>query len=317
MRLADVIGHGGLPRLIARLVTRGRLPHAIILEGIAGCGRRTFARAMGQALLCSAPHAGDACGECPSCRVMTAGTHPDCVELPHDSTGADLPLDLVRELIVDAAFTSPLMGTAKIFLLPGIERLAPAASNTLLKVLEEPPRGTYLIMTTTTAAGVLRTIRSRSQLYRMSPLTAAEVATILERRGLTRPEALRLSLVAQGSVRGLDERTAQVPFVALSRLLSGPLDEALVGDVVGQLPKKLGEDAGGRTLAGEQRRVLGLWLEALVQRERLALTSPAGPDATAADAVCDRIERVLRLQRDLDRHVNPHLVVEGLALSTR
>lgn len=242
---------------------------------------------------------------------MVAGTHPDCIELPHESTGADLPLDLVREMVVDAAFTSPLMGTAKVFIMPGIERLAPAAANTLLKVLEEPPRGTYMLMTTTTAAGVLRTIRSRAQLYRATPLTAPEVATILERRGMAKSEAQRLSLVAQGSIRGLDERTAQVPFEALSRLLAGPLDEALVGEVVGQLPKKVAEEAGDRTLAAEQRRVLGLWLDALVQRERLALS---GSDA---EVVAERIERVLRLQHDLDRHLNPHLVVEGLALPTR
>lgn len=311
MRLHEVIGHGGLPRLIARLIARGRLPHAIILEGIAGCGRRTFARAMAQALLCSTPRDGDACGTCASCQVMVAGTHPDCIELPHESTGADLPLDLVREMVVDAAFTSPLMGTAKVFIMPGIERLAPAAANTLLKVLEEPPRGTYMLMTTMTAAGVLRTIRSRAQLYRAAPLTAPEVATILERRGIAKSEAQRLSLVAQGSIRGLDERTAQVPFEALSRLLAGPLDEALVGEVVGQLPKKVAEEAGDRTLAAEQRRVLGLWLDALVQRERLALS---GSDA---EVVAERIERVLRLQHDLDRHLNPHLVVEGLALPTR
>lgn len=242
---------------------------------------------------------------------MNAATHPDCIELPHESTGADLPLDLVREMVVDAAFTSPLMGVAKVFILPGIERLAPAAANTLLKVLEEPPRGTYLIMTTTTAAGVLRTIRSRAQLYRLSPLSASEVVTILVRRGLASEDAERLSLVAQGSLRGLEERTAQVPFEALARLLVGPLDEALVGEVVAQLPKRVSEEAGDRTVAGEQRRILSLWLEALVQRERVAL---AGPDA---EQVSERIERVLRLQQDLDRHLNPHLVVEGLALPTR
>lgn len=311
MRLNEIIGHAGLPRLVARLIARGRLPHAIILEGIAGCGRRTFARAMAQALLCSAARAGDACGTCASCQVMIAGTHPDCIELPHESTGADLPLDLIREVVVDAAFTSPLMGTAKVFILPGIERLAPAVANTLLKVLEEPPRGTYLIMSTTTAAGVLRTIRSRAQLYRLSPLTAPEVAAILECRGTARDEAGRLSLVARGSVRGLDERAAPVPFEALARLLAGPLDESVVGEVVGQLPKRVGEEAGDRTLAAEQRRILGQWLEALVQRERLAL---AGPDA---EVVAGRIERVLRLQQDLERHLNPHLVVEGLALQTR
>lgn len=311
MRLGEVVGHGGLPRLIARLVARGRLPHAFILDGIAGCGRRTLARATAQALLCSAPNAGDACGACASCTVMVAGTHPDCIELPHDSETPELPLDLVRTTVVEAAFTSPLMGHAKVFILPGIERLALPAANALLKVLEEPPRGTTLIMTTTSVAGVLRTIRSRAQIYRMAPLTAPEVAQILTRRGVAKAEAERLALVAQGSLRGLAERSQDVPFEALARLLAGPVDEALVGEVVGRLPKKVPEEAGERTLAAEQRRVLSTWLDALVQRERAALSGSAG------ELIAERIDRVLRLQQDLDRHLSPHLVVEGLALPAR
>lgn len=311
MQLAGIIGHGGLPKLIARLIARGRLPHAIILEGIAGCGRRTVAQAMAQALLCHQPRAGDACGTCESCRVLDAGSHPDCIELPHDSTTNDLPLDLVREVVVDAAFTSPLMGASKVFILPGIERLASAAANTLLKVLEEPPRGTTLIMTTTSAASVLRTIRSRSQLYRLSPLTAAEVERILVQRGTPVEEAQRLSLVAQGSLRGLADRATEVPLAAMIQLVSGVLNEALVGEIVAQLPQRVEDEASGRTLAGEQRRVLGIWLEALIQQQRGLLGT------TEAESVCERIERVLRLQRDLDRHVSPHLVVEGLALAAR
>lgn len=311
MRLASIIGHGGLPRLLARLIARGRLPHAIILEGLAGCGRRTLARAMAQALLCHRPLAGDACGTCDSCRVLDAGSHPDCIELPHDSTTNDLPLDLVREVVVDAAFTSPLMGGSKVFILPGIERLASAAANTLLKVLEEPPRGTTLIMTTSSAASVLRTIRSRSQLYRMSPLTAAEVERILLQRGMPADEARRLSLVAQGSLRGLADRATEVPLEAMTRLVTGALDESLVGEIVAQLPQRVDDESRGRTVAGEQRRVLGIWLEALIQQQRTLLGS------SDAEAVCERIERVLRLQRDLDRHLSPHLVVEGLALAAR
>lgn len=311
MRLSEVIGHGGLPRLLARLIGRGRLPHALLFEGRPGSGRRTLARAVAQALLCHDPQQGDACGRCAACVVQVAGTHPDCSELPGEDEAADLPVDLVRSVVVDAAFTSPLMGRAKVFVLPAIERLGTAAANTLLKVLEEPPRGTHLVMTTLSAASVLKTIRSRAQLYRVPTLSANEVARILVGQGVPASDAERRAQVAHGSVRGGDAAAAAVPLEDLAILAGGDLDPARVAAVVARLPQKLGEDAGERTLAGEQRRVLARWLEALVQHERRSLS---GADA---EAVAERIERILRLIGDLDRHLSPHLVVEGLALPVR
>ncbi len=67
-RLADVCGNTGIRTLLARLRARGRLPHAVLLEGIPGCGRRTLALALAQSLLCAQSVDGDACGACDSCR---------------------------------------------------------------------------------------------------------------------------------------------------------------------------------------------------------------------------------------------------------
>jgi DNA polymerase III subunit delta' len=159
MRLAEVIGHNAVTELIRRLIERDRLPHALLFDGIAGNGRRTVALAAAQALLCTAPVRGDACGSCASCELCTTHTHPDCTILPHENQAQDLSLDLIREHITDHVYVSPLMGARRVFIIPGIERLNMAAANTLLKVLEEPPPGTFLFMTTTSAAGVLRTIR--------------------------------------------------------------------------------------------------------------------------------------------------------------
>src|SRR5271167_4218768 len=113
MRLREVIGQDGLVRLLSRLIARGRLPPALLLEGLPGCGRRTLALAIAQAVLCPRAQGGDACGECASCRMVNEGSHPDLVSLPHDSQGDDLGVELVRSAIAEAAYQSPLIGAGR------------------------------------------------------------------------------------------------------------------------------------------------------------------------------------------------------------
>ncbi len=314
MRFAEVAGHKSIATLLQRLVSRDRLPHALLLEGIPGCGRRTVALALAQALLCQQPQGGDACGSCDACHLIINGTHPDCTVLPHEREVADIPIDIIREQITEQAFTTPLMGERRVFILPGIERLSSAGANTLLKVLEEPPKGTFIIMTTHTAAGVLTTIRSRAQLYRLSPLSHDAIFKILTTRGMDGQQAQLIAAGARGSVRGFDEKAGEAPLDELETLSRGELRMDLVATVLKKLPQKLTEEMGSTTLAGEQRRILSLWLELLLQRLRLNLASE---DTNMAEETATVIERIFRLQHDLQRHINPHIVIEGLALAQR
>src|SRR4051812_14312651 len=128
-RLSEVVGQSGTRRLLARLIAGDKLPHAVLLEGIPGCGRRTLALALAQSLLCPQRKDGDACGGCDSCRMVAQSTHPDLVVMPHDSEGPDIPVDLIRDQVVQAAFESPLLGSSRVFVIPGIERLQSAAAN--------------------------------------------------------------------------------------------------------------------------------------------------------------------------------------------
>jgi DNA polymerase III subunit delta' len=311
MRLADIIGHPAVVELIRRLIERDRLPHALLLEGTLGCGRRSVAIAAAQALLCSQPVRGDACGHCNSCRLLSEQTHPDCTVLPHDSEMSDIPIDVIREQVTDQAYTSPLVSQRRVFIIPGIERLHAAAANTLLKVLEEPPAGTFIFMTTTSEAGVLRTIRSRAQLYRLSPLSHAAIHAIHERRIKSAGENMRAPAHEKNSPTGaLPEHHA--PLDDMNTLCRHGLQSRLVADILAQLPQKIRDDSG-RTLAGEQRHTLIGWFDLFLQQLRGELR--LAPERS--EETCDIIERVLRLQHDLQRHLPPHVVVEGLALPTR
>jgi DNA polymerase III gamma/tau subunit len=244
---------------------------------------------------------------------MVAGTHPDCTALPHERELADMPIEMVRELITEQAYISPLIGSRRIFILPDIERLKLDAANTILKVLEEPPQGTFILMTTATAAGLLSTIRSRAQLYRLASLQPEAITEILMKRGVDRATAQQRVVGMSGGLRSFDDVQIAAPLDELEALCRSGLRLDLVAAIVGQLPHRVADDAA-RTLANEQRRVLANWLDLLLQRLRQGLRHD---QSDAVDETCDIIERVLRLQGDLQRYVSPHVVVEGLALATR
>lgn len=312
MRLQDVLGQPAVSRLIARLISRDRLPHALLLEGVPGCGRRTLATAIAQAVLCHAPVAGDACGACASCRLVQGGSHPDLVSTPHDSVAGQVGVDVVRDEIVDAAYASPLVGERRVFILPSIERWNPAAANTLLKALEEPPPSVRFVATTAQAAAVLRTIRSRSQLYRLLPLTTADVERILIRGGVAAGEAAIRAAQGTGSHRGLWQDTTTIPLRPLLGLARDGYRSALVAEALGHLPTALSDaaEAQGLTLAAEHRRLVRLWLTALTQELRADLRL----GGIAAQQAADRITRIGALHGDLARNLQPRLVLEAIGL---
>lgn len=312
MRLAEVIGQAAVTRLVARLISRDRLPHAVLLEGVPGCGRRTLATAIAQAILCGQPNAGDACGLCDSCRMVAAGSHPDLVATPHDTEALQVSVDLVRDQIVEAGYQSPLLGAHRVFILYGIERWNLQSANALLKLLEEPPASVRFVITTAQASAVLRTIRSRAQLYRLQALTGGEVEQVLLRGGQTAIQARGRAALAVGGHRGLWQGQPLIPLQSLLQLAREGYRTAWVSEALDALPAKLSPEAEaqGITLAAEQRRTVRIWLGALTQ----ALRSDLRAGEQVAVRATERIPRIVALQHDLARNIQPRLVVEAIGL---
>lgn len=153
--------------LVARR-RRGALPHAILLAGPAGLGKREFAEAFARALLCEAPgEEGYACGVCRACRLVAAGTHPDLarvnLELRDDGKPrTELTVDQMRTLSERLTLTAQF-GGAQIALIDPADAMNHAASNALLKTLEEPTPGTIIVLVADSASRLSATIRSRCQ----------------------------------------------------------------------------------------------------------------------------------------------------------
>jgi DNA polymerase III subunit delta' len=147
----------------------GRLGHALLLHGPARLGKRAVAELLARRLLCDqAREAALACGQCRACRLLDAGTHPDFyavgleVNEKTDKLRTEITIDQVRRLGERLTLTSQL-GGAQVALVEPVDVLSHSAFNGLLKTLEEPMPGRYLILVGAQPARLPATIRSRCQ----------------------------------------------------------------------------------------------------------------------------------------------------------
>lgn len=146
---------------------RGALPHALLLAGPAGLGKREFRDAWVKGLLCQQPSQGLPCGVCRSCLLVAAGTHPDVISLSFGLrkdgvTRSEIVVDQVRDLSQRLAMSSQFGGWQVVTIDPA-DAMNAAAANALLKTLEEPTASTLLVLVADEPARLPATIRSRCQ----------------------------------------------------------------------------------------------------------------------------------------------------------
>ena len=142
--------------------SRGRLPHALLLTGIAGIGKRAFSQCLAETLLCQKPSPKGACGECDACRQLLADSHPDFRKLVPEGANAAIKVDPVRALVEWLQLTAS-QSSYRIALLEQADTLNRNAANSLLKTLEEPGDHAVLILSATRAGALPATVRSRCQ----------------------------------------------------------------------------------------------------------------------------------------------------------
>lgn len=164
---------------------RDAMPHALLLSGPPGLGKRAFLERLVRGLLCQQPTNGDACGQCRTCRLLDAGTHPDRVAVTFELNKSgklrkEIVVDQMRDLGERLAMASQLSGWQVASIDPA-DGMNKSAANALLKTLEEPTRSTLIVLVADAPWRLMPTIRSRCQSieFRM-PETAAALAWLQE-----------------------------------------------------------------------------------------------------------------------------------------
>jgi len=345
--IIDLYGHESLRQRLSESVRAGTLPSSLLFQGPRGVGKQRLALWLAQRLLCTddAPP----CGKCKSCRYVRDLTHPDLhwvfprprlkdadpdleqvrddyaeatAERAGDSglyaapSGSEgIYVATVRSLVQRASMT-PAMGSRKIFILGDAERMVPQegadmAANAFLKLLEEPPADTTLILTSSEPGALLPTIRSRVVAVRVPPVADAAVRAFVENPIVKEV----LDKERTGSAAERIRAAAGAP----GRLFSGAGDaratlsarkilDAAVGDRRSQ-KSTVALSQGAASARGAFSDTLEALVELLGERARDALHR--NDDASAASA-SRAVDAVLRAQTHAGGNVSPQLIAAKL-----
>jgi DNA polymerase-3 subunit delta' len=317
---------------------RAQLPHAILLHGQAGIGKRALAMAFGQALLCSTPKSnGLACGQCESCHWVEQGNHPDfqlvrpealdedgdVAESARDSSDSKkkapskiIRIEQVRRLIERVGVGSHRGGWRVVVMYP-LDMLPVEAANALLKTLEEPPSNTLFLLVTDRIDRLLPTILSRCRQYPVKPPTAEVALNWLKTQGVADAASLlaesgNAPLAAQEAA-GADERPQLAALVdQLAR--ADRFEPLAAAEQLQKMPLPL-------VFSTVQR-----WLFDLISQRMAGQTRYFPAHGTAAAACASRVDThalhtMLRSVQERRRHENhplaPRLVLESLFLEYR
>jgi DNA polymerase III subunit delta' len=212
----SLIGNERAKEGLRRMLRQGRVPGALLFAGEEGLGKKLFALELARALNCAARAGVEACGVCPACMRMgkfhfpaedDRDAHKKVIWSEHKDVGQVIPysrnilVDAIRDLESESNFR-PFEGAARVFIVEDADRLNDAASNALLKTLEEPPPTTHIVLVTSRPAALLPTIRSRSQVVRFAPLRAEEIEEFMVKNRRRSGEEAKLAAQLAGGRPG-------------------------------------------------------------------------------------------------------------------
>jgi DNA polymerase-3 subunit delta' len=191
--------------ILTTLLQNGTIPHALLFTGIEGVGKESTALAFAMACNCAGEISSTTlqetkipCGICKPCRKIEAGNHPDIIRVK--PSGPFIKIDQIRSLCQTLAM-KPYEARRRVVIITDAQAMNPAAGNALLKMLEEPPVRTILILVATHPSDLLPTIVSRCQQLRFKPISNKYLESVLvQDYDLDAGDAMIITTMAGGSL---------------------------------------------------------------------------------------------------------------------
>ncbi len=181
MNFKGFYGNARAKEYLSAAFARASFPHALLLTGERGIGKKTLAKIIARALVCTGDDA--PCDTCAACKKALGGSHPDIIELGRgDDT---VKVEEIRALKRDALLR-PNDGERKVYIINRADTLTHQAQDALLKILEEPPVFTFFILLCYNYSDLLPTVLSRVAHVALSPLSDSDMHMLLREK---RPDA--------------------------------------------------------------------------------------------------------------------------------
>lgn len=172
-----IAGNAQLRADLQTMRRQNHLPHALLLHGERGCGKKMLAKWFSMLVLCE--HSDLApCGKCKTCQLIMNDAHPDVLTAEHSGKKMGFSVETVREIRKEASIL-PNSGEMRIFLFPDADGMSVQAQNALLKSVEEPPAHACFVFTTETIGALLPTLLSRMTAKAVFPVTESECVEAL------------------------------------------------------------------------------------------------------------------------------------------
>ena len=306
--------HDAARQKLQAAVEASRLPHALLVHGPVGVGKEHLAGAVAAALLCSGRGARlEACGNCPDCALIRAGSHPDLHWIRPEEDRRTISVDQVRDATEQLAMTSMRRGYRVAILSPA-NAMTRSAQNALLKTLEEPSARTLLVLVSARPSVLLPTLRSRCQRIEVSRPDEESALAWLSRELPAGVHPGLLRLAGGAPLRALE---LAPHFEELQAQMTGLLEDFLSGraEVTATAAEMLGEGLPVRLDWLEH------WAGEVIRRRTVdatELTLPGGPALQRAgttvniSAAFRWVDQIREARRLLEGSAAPQLLVEAL-----
>ena len=341
-RFESIIDQDRPIRILTTFLQNGTIPHALLFTGIQGVGKESAAVAFAMACNCvrgssgnnsdwgntrtpdrhriaNRPLTTNPCGHCKSCRKIEAQNHPDIIRVK--PSGLFIKIDQIRALCQTLAMR-PYEASMRVVIISDAQAMNPAAGNALLKVLEEPPVRTILILIATHTSDLLPTIVSRCEHVRFMPISRNKLESVLVRmHGLDPADAMIIATMAGGSLKSA-LRMHAANWINRRNWLVNELDSISTGPV-NRLLAFAEQLTNDKDAIPDALEVMKSWLRDLVIEQinpdkiinrDLAENLQHASRKMSIDSLLEKIDTIQSTQNAIQAGTNLRLALEAMVL---